>query len=202
MIDLELTRLSAVGAAVSKVGGTIDTVQSTLHQTAQQATEYAKEQAVKRAVEAGAIETTVSIAEVDSLPIQYISNQLRTVVKAVGELDVTRLPPDLEDSEEPEEDFVVEEAKGAASNHVDRIPPDPFTYRPEIRTNKETGHPEWILTETDVDWLAEGCYVLGCAGGGSPAATRIQLRDQLRDGQVMRIIDASALKEDANIYCE
>lgn len=42
--------------------------------------------------------------------------------------------------------------------------------------------------------------MLGCAGGGSPAASRIQLRDMLRAGHKMKVIDASALADDACIY--
>lgn len=38
------------------------------------------------------------------------------------------------------------------------------------------------------------------AGGGSPAASRIQLSDMLRAGHKMRVVDAACLKPDANIY--
>lgn len=193
---------NAVGAAVSKVSGTVDTVQSTLHQTQQQAIEYAKKLAVQRAVEAGAIESTVTIAEVDALPIQYVSNQIRTVVKAVGELDVNLLPPEPETKASDEDEMEVEEVKAVAANIVEKASADPFAYTPEIKMNKETGNLEWIVSETDLDWLAEGCYVLGCAGGGSPHSTRIQLRDQVRDGHTLKIISPDVLKKDDLIYCK
>ncbi|EOD51181.1 putative hydantoinase protein [Neofusicoccum parvum UCRNP2] len=189
----------AVGAAVSKVGGVVDLVQSTEHQTQQEAIQRAKDIAISRATEAGAIPETVTITEIDSLPVSYVANKLRTVVKAVGELDIARQPAPLEEKDDFGEEEV-EQSKDYGEKILEEAPVDPFTYKPDVKTNPDTGIAEWTLTETDVNWLAEGCYVLGCAGGGSPAATRIQLRDQLREGYTLKIVDAAVLPEDACVY--
>ncbi|KAI9742120.1 MAG: hypothetical protein M1834_000510 [Cirrosporium novae-zelandiae] len=191
---------NAVGAAVSKVGGTVDIVQNTSQQTVQEATEHAKDLARQRALQAGAIADTVIIAEVDSMPLQYVANQVRTVVKAVGELDVTSMASQNALKDDVDDETAEEEAKDFTVKIMDEPPVDPISYRPRIETNEATGINEWLVSETDLEWLAEGCYVLGCAGGGSPAATRIQLRDQLRAGYKLRIIDVSSLAEDAHIY--
>ncbi|KAL1845483.1 hypothetical protein VTK73DRAFT_551 [Phialemonium thermophilum] len=66
--------------------------------------------------------------------------------------------------------------------------------------NPETGVQEWIISEVDLQWLADGCYVLGCAGGGSPFSEYIRLRDQLRAGHVIRVIDSFDLHDDAVVY--
>ncbi|OJD29585.1 hydantoinase oxoprolinase [Diplodia corticola] len=190
---------NAVGAAVSKVGGVVDLVQSTEHQTQQEAIQRAKDLAIKRAMEAGAIPQTITITEIDSLPVSYVANKLRTVVKAVGELDIARQPTPLEENNDFGEEEV-EESKDYGEKVSEESPVDPFTYRPDVAVNPETGIAEWSLSKTDVDWLAEGCYVLGCAGGGSPAATRIQLRDQLREGYRLKIVDASVLPDNARVY--
>ncbi|KAK0650957.1 Hydantoin utilization protein A [Lasiodiplodia hormozganensis] len=190
---------NAVGAAVSKVGGVVDLVQSTEHQTQQEAIQRAKDLAIKRATEAGAIPETVTITEIDSLPVSYVANKLRTVVKAVGELDIARQPAPLEEKDDFGEEEV-EKSKDYGEKFVEEASVDPFTYRPDVKINPETGIAEWNVSETDVNWLAEGCYVLGCAGGGSPAATRIQLRDQLREGYTLKIVDASVLPDDACVY--
>ncbi|KAK7629740.1 hypothetical protein BKA81DRAFT_417195 [Phyllosticta paracitricarpa] len=190
---------NAVGAAVSKVGGVVDIIQSTDHQSQTEAAQKAKDLAIKRATEAGAIPSTITITEVDTLPVTYVANKLRTVVKAVGDLDVSRQPTPLEEKEDLDD-----EGEETTKGYLDKVevekPVDPFAYRPEIKLNPETGHHEWIVSETDLAWLAEGCYVLGCAGGGSPAATKIQLSDQLKDGYVMKIVDVSSLPPDARIY--
>ncbi|KAF8496615.1 hypothetical protein JB92DRAFT_1056519 [Gautieria morchelliformis] len=36
-------------------------------------------------------------------------------------------------------------------------------YRPYINANEE-----WMLSELDLEWIAEGCGILGTGGGGSP----------------------------------
>lgn len=192
---------NAVGAAISKVGGTVDIVQNVTHQTVAQAAEHAKELAKKRAVAAGAREP-VFIAEVETIPLQYVANQLRTIVKAIGELDLNLKASEMELVDNENEDATPEDAKNFAVKVFDEPPADPTTYKPRVSINGITGVPEWHISETDLAYLADGCYVLGCAGGGSPNATRIQLRDQLRAGHSIRIIDASALAQDDIIYCK
>lgn len=191
---------NAIGAAVSRVGGTVDIVQNTLHQTVAQATQAAKDLAVKRAMNAGAVADTISIAEVESIPLQYVANQVRTIVKAVGELDFNKKLSELDMNGDYSDELTAEDVKGDFVDVPETKAIDPRTYRPEIAKNPRTGIAEWWISETDLDFLADGCYILGCAGGGSPAATRIQLRDQLRAGYKMRIIDQSSLKDDDIIY--
>lgn len=191
---------NAVGAAISRVSGFVDVVQGTITQTVPQAVEYAKELAIQRAKDAGALESSIKIAEIETIPLQYVANRVRTVVRAVGDIDFTARLSEIEllgDSEEPEHE--AETSKAVSSKVVAEEKVDPMTYRPEIVVSKE-GVPEWFLSETDIDYLADGCYVLGCAGGGSPAASRIQLRDMLRAGYNIRIIEPSALKEKDTIY--
>lgn len=191
---------NAVGAAISKVGGIVDIIQGVSDQTQTQANERAKSIAIQRAVDAGAIKDSIIIAEVESYPVTYMANQLRTVVKAVGELDINKQAGSLNDDDEDETDIEDEADKDFAVRIIDEPPVDPLTYKPTIVRNKTKGYLEWDITETDVKYLADGCYVLGCAGGGSPEASRIQIRDMLRAGHKMKVIDASSLAEDAVVY--
>jgi len=195
---------NAVGAAISKVGGTIDMIQSTAEQTIAQIVEKAKAMAIERAVAAGASRETVMLAEVDAMPLQYVANQVRVIARAVGEFS-----PDAFSGQdaaasldaEEEETYAEESAKESKAGVEDATPIiDVDTYKPTVINNPKTGHPEWFVSETDVEWLADGCYVLGCAGGGSPFSEYIKLRDMIRAGYTMRIIDSSALKEDDLIY--
>lgn len=191
---------NAVGAAISKVSGTIDTIQNTADRTQTEIIEEAKQMAIERAIAAGAKRETVVVAEVDALPIQYVANQLRVVVRAVGDLsDDATLEDTLPVSDEEEDEDNVVEVEKATKVIQDDVLIDTDTYRPEVKIN-EDGVPEWFVSEIDVKWLADGCYVLGCGGGGSPFAEWMMLRDQIRAGYKMRIIDSFYLKENAIVY--
>ncbi|KAI8288362.1 hypothetical protein K4K60_011154 [Colletotrichum sp. SAR11_57] len=191
---------NAVGAAIARVCGAVDIVQGTTHQTEGQAIDNAKKIAIERAIAAGAIPESIKIAEVETMPLQYVANQVRTLVKAAGDID---LHAKLNDAGElADEDFGEEQTEASkdltrATKEEEKV--DPSSYKPEIKVNKD-GIAEWIISETDLDYLADGCYVLGCAGGGSPAASKIQLRNMLRDGHTMRVIEPSSLKEKDLIY--
>ena len=195
---------NAVGAAISKIGGTVDMIQSTAEQTVSQVVEKAKSMAVERAAAAGANPDTITLAEVDALPLQYIANQVRVITRAVGEftpdLSASSILPDDFDSED-EELYIEEETKKpktTISEPLSILSVD--TYRPKVVRASKSGHPEWFLSEIDVEWLADGCYVLGCAGGGSPFSESIKLRSLIRAGHTIRIIDSSALKESDVVY--
>ncbi|KAL2007497.1 hypothetical protein VTN00DRAFT_8935 [Thermoascus crustaceus] len=196
---------NAVGAAISKVGGTVDSIQSTAEQSAVEIIEQAKATAIERAVAAGALRETVYVAEVDAIPLQYVANQMRVIVKAVGELSPDGLPSangaaEGEEDEGDEEIYAVEADKDKAAQEEQSPAVDIETYRPTVKKNPETGVHEWIISETDLAWLADGCYVLGCAGGGSPFSEYVRIRDQIREGHTIRVIDASSLEDDAVIY--
>ena len=150
---------NAVGAAICKVCGSVDIVQGTSHQTETQAIEHAKKLAVQRAISAGAIPSSVVIAEVESMPLQYVANQIRTIVKAIGEIDfhatVAAEAVDAVDGEDDDEPEVEEAAKDFAVKVTEEEKVDPFTYRPLIRES-EAGVDEWIISETDLAWVADG----------------------------------------------
>ncbi|KAI4847535.1 DUF917-domain-containing protein, partial [Aureobasidium sp. EXF-8845] len=191
---------NAVGAAISKVGGVVDTIQDVSGQTFEQAEQRAKDIAIQRAIDAGAVKDSIIIAEVESLPVTYVANQLRTIVKAVGELDISIQSQTTTEDVDSEVEHEEEGVKKVAAKTVEVLQVDPRTYVPSIVKNEVTGYPEWILSETDIDFISKGCYVLGCAGGGSTAASRLQLREMIRQGHKMRVIDASSLAKDALIY--
>lgn len=43
------------------------------------------------------------------------------------------------------------------------------------------------------EWLAEGCAVLGCGGGGATYAAFLMARDAIRKGQRIRVVSADYL---------
>jgi hypothetical protein len=57
-------------------------------------------------------------------------------------------------------------------------------YKPTI-----TPSGEWVLSEIDVEWLATGCYILGCGGGGNPQHVFLALRNIIREGYTVKVVD-------------
>ncbi|EAT77064.2 hypothetical protein SNOG_15689 [Parastagonospora nodorum SN15] len=161
---------NAVGAAISKVGGTVDIIQGVAEQSSAQAIEKAKAMAIERAIAAGAVRETIIIAELETYPISYVANQLRTIAKAIGELDVNLNVPQLDEDDADDCEDEAETMKNFSVKVIDEPPVDPLTYKPTVTKSPES------------------------------AASRIQLRDMLRAGHKMRVIDASSLPENASIY--
>jgi N-methylhydantoinase A/oxoprolinase/acetone carboxylase beta subunit len=147
---------NAVGAAISKVGGVVDMIQDVSGQTLEQAEQKAKDVAIQRAIDAGAIKDSIMIAEVESLPVTYVANQLRTIVKAVGELDITRQFWTNSEEDGPEAEHEDEGVKDTTTKFAEKQPVDPKTYIPTVANNETLGQPEWLISETDIDYISKG----------------------------------------------
>jgi hypothetical protein len=151
---------NAVGAAISKVGGVVDMIQDVSGQTLEQAERKAKDIAIQRATDAGAVKDSIMIAEVESLPVTYVANQLRTIVKAVGELDITRQFWTDSEGDGPETDHEDEGIKDTTKKFAEKQTVDPKTYIPSVVNNETTGQSEWLISETDIDYISKGkCLV-------------------------------------------
>ncbi|KAB5554331.1 Hydantoinase/oxoprolinase N-terminal region-domain-containing protein [Coniochaeta sp. 2T2.1] len=74
-------------------------------------------------------------------------------------------------------------------------------YRPIIVSDEQSGTKTWIVSPTDLEWMADGCYVLGCGGGGSPYPEMLKLQQHIPAGNELKIVDMSSLRKDASIYC-
>ncbi|CAM1508104.1 Fc.00g049520.m01.CDS01 [Cosmosporella sp. VM-42] len=194
---------NAVGAAMARVSATVDTVQNASNQTIAQAMEKATLLAIERVIAAGAQPDSVTITERESLPLQYVDHQVRTVVKAVGDFSPSKIlfeELNGEDEEEPvmNGDLPTKLAR-AVEQHI-QVPFDINEYKPKIVLDQTTGAKTWMVSTIDLEWLAEGCYVLGCGGGGSPYPEMLKLCQHLQEGHELKIIDTESLKPDAQIY--
>jgi hypothetical protein len=67
---------------------------------------------------------------------------------------------------------------------------DIASYRPCVKERI------WYVSETDVEWMSTGCYILGTGGGGSPYSHSIRLREILHSGGTVRVISPDDLKDD------
>jgi N-methylhydantoinase A/oxoprolinase/acetone carboxylase beta subunit len=78
---------NAIGAAIAQVGGETDRVFAIAEMGRDEALAQARKEASDKAVAAGAEEDTISIVDVEEVPLAYLpSNAVRIRVKAVGDL--------------------------------------------------------------------------------------------------------------------
>jgi N-methylhydantoinase A/oxoprolinase/acetone carboxylase beta subunit/DUF917 family protein len=182
---------NAVGASIARVSGTVDCIENLGNHTLKEIIAKSTAKAKERAIEAGAAKHTVEVAELVTIPIQYTANQVRVIVKCVGDLDVANLAIEIQEMQDDVETFAPSRPTSKARVTGDEIDVDMDTYTPTINDKRE-----WILTEIDLKLMSLGCYVLGCAGGGSPYAEYLQLRDMLRGGHVLRIAEVDQFQDD------
>ena len=78
---------NAIGSAISKVSGTYEKLMSYDELPREQSLEKAKKEAIALAVEAGAVESSVEIIEMEDVPLAYYpGNTNRVKIKAAGDL--------------------------------------------------------------------------------------------------------------------
>jgi N-methylhydantoinase A/oxoprolinase/acetone carboxylase beta subunit len=202
---------NAIGAATARVSGVIDSVEDTDTRTKAQITEELSRRAIDAAVRNGALRETVSIAEMDSFPLQYIANKSRMIVKAVGDFDYSRTDlGELGDAlgEDGNDEGIVRRpsspkatntdeptAQAATPQAVPHTPEYVASYKPEV-VNRQ-----WLLSETDLEFISTGCYILGTGGGGSPYQHLLRLRELKRAGTILRVISPQDLKDDDLVAC-
>ena len=68
-------------------------------------------------------------------------------------------------------------------------------YRPEVDENGT-----WWVSEIDCEFLATGCSVLACGGGGPGYMCYLAARAAIQDGKRLPVVDASALPDDDFVF--
>ncbi|KAH6878995.1 hypothetical protein BKA58DRAFT_107961 [Alternaria rosae] len=196
---------NAIGAAMARVSAVVDTVKSTEKQTQKELLAEICEEAKRKTIEAGASAETVSIVEVEDLPLQYVANKTRFMVRAAGDFDFSRAGDFIDlnvtqggDSAETGSkgtgDTIAAPSTEEAFGEVDSAPEvDIAAYNPKVANR------EWWISETDLDWITIGCYILGTGGGGSPYSTMLRVRGILRSGGKVRVVSPDDLKDDARV---
>ena len=143
---------------------------------------------------------------------QYIANKSRIIVKAVGDFDYSRT--DFEgvstSSSDDDADGFADDANNVAqkkagneasadlpssSHSVDFTKEYITNYKPKVIKR------QWLLSETDLEFITIGCYILGTGGGGNPYQHFLRLREMLRGGALLRVISPRDLKDDDVVAC-
>ncbi|EXJ82426.1 hypothetical protein A1O3_06239 [Capronia epimyces CBS 606.96] len=191
---------NAVGAAISRVSGVVDTVVDTSHQTLKEAQEVVSASAIDAAVANGAQRETVQVAEVTILPIQYVDAKARIHIRAVGALDVIKhakqgasSPIVLPELPEQQQQVQKETVNGGLVDETAEII-DIQGYRPKVE------HRRWVVSIIDLEWIAQGCKVLGCGGGGDPYQQYLKIRAllEISPGSI-RVVSPTDLPETATV---
>lgn len=199
---------NAIGAAMARVSALVDTVKSTETHTSKEILADICEEAKQKTIEAGALADSVTIVEVEDLPLQYVANKSRFIVRAAGDFDFSRASDftDLNVTRDGEVSSAFEEdaTKDDIAIPSDDVPPvedqtllevDIVTYKPKVINR------EWWISETDLNWISTGCYILGTGGGGSPYSTMLRVRGILRAGGKVRVISPDDLRDDDRVGC-
>jgi DUF917 family protein len=198
---------NAIGAAMARVSAVIDTIKSTEKQTKKEILAEISKQVKQKTIDAGALPNSVQIVEVEDLPLQYVADKTRFIVRAVGDfdfsrsddftdLDVTKGNESQQTGSKGSHDIPAASAGDGRFAEDEAISEADFTtYRPKIMNR------EWWVSETDLNWITIGCYILGTGGGGSPYSTMLRLRGMLRSGATARIVSPDDLKDNDRIGC-
>ncbi|RSL72752.1 hypothetical protein CEP54_000695 [Fusarium duplospermum] len=192
---------NAIGAAIARISAVVDTVKSTASKSTTELLEEVCQEAIEKTVVAGGLRSSVSIVEKETLPLQYIANKTRFVVRATGDFDFSREDIVSESQNEPDEpldmDHYEKKAKDKDSQR-DTHAEDDFdilAYRPQVKNRI------WNVSERDVEWIATGAYILGTGGGGNPYGLMIRLRTLLRNGTAVRVVNPEDLPDNAQVGC-
>lgn len=196
---------NAIGAAMARVSAVVDTVKSTEKRSQKEILAEICTEAKQRTIEAGGSADTVAIVEVEDLPLQYVANKTRFIVRAAGDFDFTRAGDfaDLDVTKEGEEPEINPEDVGASiaapstEENLDEADEatdvDIAAYKPTVKNRV------WWISETDLAWITTGCYILGTGGGGSPYSSMLRVRGMLRAGHTVRVVSPDDLADDARV---
>jgi DUF917 family protein len=193
---------NAIGAAMARVSAVVDTVKSTEKQTEKELLAEISEEAKRRTINAGALADSIEIVEVETLPLQYVANKTRFIVRAAGDFDFSRAQEftDLGVTKVGEGTATeIENAQSAIApaSIEDTTAEDDAALDVDIESYKpKVVNREWWISETDLDWITTGCYILGTGGGGSPYSTMLRVRGILRAGGIIRVVSPDDLKDE------
>ncbi|KAJ9295481.1 hypothetical protein DTO271G3_5937 [Paecilomyces variotii] len=186
---------NAVGAAIAEIGAEAEAVVDEKNKDAELV--ITRHKAISKAVSRGAVQNAIRIIEEEVTGIAYIDGKCRIVVKVVGPIDYSKFGSDAEEdinSNQNGDAITHKETKDHQLDNyaIDEKEVDIETYKPFVDENRV-----WRLSETDLAFIAAGCYILGTGGGGSPYTNYLQTRQLLRMGESITIVDAADFKDEA-----
>ncbi|ODQ44363.1 hypothetical protein PICMEDRAFT_74609 [Pichia membranifaciens NRRL Y-2026] len=191
---------NAIGAAMGKLSASKNKIEflGSINEK-DEVFEQMKKEVTADIVSKGALESSVQIVDMSYDPVPYVDRTYTFEIKVVGDIDYDKVATaiqklesiDAELLEEEKEDQQKAEAVYKNSSfgdeeatHADSSLFDYEAYKPHVNEKRQ-----WIISETDLDFIRIGTYILGCGGGGTPYPIYLEMRNMLRSGAVIRVID-------------
>lgn len=207
---------NAIGAAMGRVSAVVDVVKPTESKTASEWLEDISLEVIRKTVAAGASSESVKVVEMESFPLQvsilwsvepkqqrtntkqYIDHKTRFIVRAAGDFDFSKpveSSSETTPSDDSDDDVYLNQPSDVnqQKNNPQEASINIDTYKPNVKRRV------WYISETDVDWISIGCYILGTGGGGSPYSSMIRLREDLRKGATVKVINPRDLDDNDSV---
>ncbi|KAK0624799.1 hypothetical protein B0T17DRAFT_599446 [Bombardia bombarda] len=199
---------NAIGAATAGVSAVVDTVRSTETKTAKQLLEEISKEAIQKAITAGATPESAKVVEMEELPLAYIANKTRFIVRAAGDFDFSRtdLAPDTTD---PTSEQDIEQSEPDSSSSTTTTTPSPSPSPPptphspprhlNLLPYRLLPHLVHLRDRPPLD-LHRLLYPRH-RRRRLPYGAMILLRQLLRAGAVVRVVDPLDVPDDAAVGC-
>lgn len=175
---------NAIGAAIGKISavaqkfGKVDEKDVII--------EELKKQAFVKALANGALESTISVVDISSEELPYVDLH-RYEVKVVADVDFAKLKETIPQDvfvEQSDQEVSFSKNTMRSDDDDDLMVQKVEDYKPKITINKE-----WIISQTDLEFLRIGTYILGCGGGGDPYPQYLIAKNLLKQGLEMKVVD-------------
>ncbi|GMM33558.1 hypothetical protein DASC09_052140 [Saccharomycopsis crataegensis] len=191
---------NAIGAAMGKLSAYLHKIEflGSINEKDEVISRMTKE-VTADIVSKGALESSVQIVDLAYDPVPYVDRTYTFVIKVVADIDYEKISMAISKIESVDSGVYAEEKKeeqkaeavykdssfgDKEASHADAEIFDFQAYKPFVNENRE-----WIISETDLEFIRIGTYILGCGGGGTPYPIFLEMRNMLRNGAIVRVID-------------
>nr|KAK5438916.1 hypothetical protein LTR18_008351 [Exophiala xenobiotica] len=198
---------NAVGAAIAKISGQIDIVKVLENKDEDTVVKEVCEETKQMAIDAGADPESVRIVTIENMPLQYVTMRAtRLIIRAAGVLNQQALldyvPPESADELL---DIQEDEKRVSKTTNAEKDPRD-FVVSPSAPIDIREYKPEvdkdgiWWVSEVDLEFLATGCSILACGGGGPGYMCYMAARAALKAGHKLPVVDINTLDDAGHVF--
>lgn len=178
---------NAIGAAIGKISASAQAFGKADEK--EELVEKLRAEAEEKAIKLGAQADSITVVDITSEELPYV-NMHKYEVKVVADMDYSKLETiehdDISNLADGVDGSISKDSLGRQDGE-DVV--DYETYKPTV-VNRE-----WVLSETDLEFLRVGTYILGCGGGGDPYPQYLIARNLVRQGTIITVIDPQDLKD-------